>query len=135
MGAVMTLRRGVAWFFAVFGVLLIALVSYLAFVDLGRHKERIQAAVTQLTGREFVIEGELKFELFPRVSLVAENVRLANADWGSKQPMLKAGRLSTNVGLWSLIFGKPVDIHSFELRDATLLLERGGKDQVNWIFR
>jgi uncharacterized protein involved in outer membrane biogenesis len=131
----MTLRRGIAWFFVVFGVLLLALASYLAFVDLGRHKGRIQDLVTQLTGREFVIEGELKFELFPSVSLVAENVRIAHADWGSKQPMVQAGRLSTNVGFWSLIFGRPVDVRAFELRDATLLLERGGEDEVNWIFR
>jgi uncharacterized protein involved in outer membrane biogenesis len=129
-----TVRRGIAWFFVVFAVLIIGLASYLAFVDLGRHKVRIEKLVSDLTGREFVIEGELRIELFPSVSLVAGNARLANADWASKQPMIEVGRLAANVGLWSLVSGT-IDVHSFELSDGVVLLERGRGDEANWRFR
>ncbi len=130
----MTVRRGIAWFFIVFGVLIIGLASYLAFVDLGRHKARIEGLVSDLTGRDFAIDGELEIELFPSVSLVAENARLANADWASKQPMIEVGRLAANVGLWSLVSGT-VDVRSFELSDGVVLLERGRGDEANWRFR
>jgi uncharacterized protein involved in outer membrane biogenesis len=129
-----TVRRGIAWFFVVFGVLIIGLASYLAFVDLGRHKARIESLVSNLTGREFAIEGELRIELIPSVSLVAENARLANAEWASKQPMIEVGRLAANVGLWSLVSGT-ADVHSFELSDGVVLLERGRGDEANWRFR
>ena len=129
----MTLRRGFAWFFAIFGVLLIGCASYLAFVDLGIHKTRIEALVSNLTGRAFAIDGELKIELFPSVQVVAEKVHLANADWASKQPMLQVGRFAANVGLWSLMSG-PVDVRSFEFSDVAVLLEKGRDGKANWIF-
>jgi uncharacterized protein involved in outer membrane biogenesis len=129
-----TVRRGIAWSFVVFGVLIISLASYLAFVDLGRHKTRIESLVSDLTGREFVIAGKLRIELFPSVSLVAEDARLANAEWASKQPMIEVGRLAANVGLWSLVSGT-VDVRSFELSDGVVLLERGRGDEANWRFR
>jgi uncharacterized protein involved in outer membrane biogenesis len=129
----MTLRRGLAWFFVIFGVLLIGCASYLAFVDLGIHKTRIESLVSNLTGRTFAIDGELKIKLVPSVQVVAENVHLANADWASKQPMVQVGRLAANVGLWSLMSG-PVDVRSFELSDVTVLLEKGRHGKANWIF-
>ena len=129
-----TVRRGIAWFLIVFGVLFIGLASYLAFVDLGRHKARIERLVSDLTGRAFVIDGELEIELFPSVTLVAEKTHLANADWASKQPMVEVGRLGANIGLWSLISGT-VDVRSFELSDVVVLLERGRDGKANWHFR
>jgi uncharacterized protein involved in outer membrane biogenesis len=129
----MTLRRGIAWFFAIFGVLLIGCASYLAFVDLGIHKTRIESLVSDITGRTFSIDGELKIELFPSVQVVAENVHLANAEWASKEPMLQVGRFAAHVGLWSLMSG-PVDVRSFELSDVAVVLEKGRDGKANWIF-
>jgi uncharacterized protein involved in outer membrane biogenesis len=129
----MTLRRGFAWGCAFIGVLLVSCLLYLAFVDLGRHKVRIEGLVSQATGRAFNIDGELKIELFPTVSVVAERVRLANAEWASKEPMVQVGRLSTNVGLWSLISGR-VEVRAFELTDVVVLLEVGRKGEANWML-
>ena len=129
----MTLRRGFAWVFAFIGVLLLSCLLYLAFVDLGRHKVRIEGLVSQATGRAFNIDGELKIELFPTVSVVAERVRLANADWASKEPMVQVGRVAADVGLWSLISGT-VDVRAFELTDVVVLLEVGSKGKANWML-
>ena len=119
----MSLRRLVVIALSVVGAVLLAIVLYLALADLGRHKGRIEAFVTKQIGRPFAIDGALQLKVFPSIHVLAERVRVGNAEWGSKPQMVEIGRLSTHIGLWSLISG-PVDIRSFELSDVSVLLEK-----------
>jgi uncharacterized protein involved in outer membrane biogenesis len=127
----MSLGRLVAIALSVVGAVLLAIVLYLAFTDLGRHKGQIEAFVTNKIGRPFAIDGALELKVLPSVSLLAERVRIGNAQWGSKPQMLEIGRLSTHIGLWSLISG-PVDVRSFELSDVSVLLEKNSEGEGNW---
>jgi uncharacterized protein involved in outer membrane biogenesis len=129
----MSLRRIVAILLAAAAALLIAAVLYLAFGDLTRHKGRIEALVTTLIGRPFAIDGTFELQVLPSISLVAERVRLGNADWGSQPQMVELGHLSAKVGLWSLVSG-PVDVRSLEVRDLSVLLETGPEGQGNWVL-
>ena len=79
----------------------------------------------------FAIDGEFELDVFPSVSVLAERVRIGNAESGTKPRMLEVGRFSTQVGLWSLISG-PVDVRSFELADVSVLLERNREGADNW---
>lgn len=110
-----------------------AVVIYLAFFDLGRHKGRIEALVTELIGRPFAIDGTFELELLPSISVVAERVRVGNAGWGSQPQMIELGRLSARVGLWSLVSG-PVDVRSLEVSDLSVLLETGPDGKGNWVL-
>ena len=127
----MSLRRLAIAVLLATAALLAAAVLYVAFGDLSRHKGRIEALVTNLTGRPFAIDGALELQVLPSISVVAERVRLANADWGSQPQMVELGRLSASIGLWSLVSG-PVDVRSFEVRDLSVLLETGPDGQPNW---
>ena len=118
---------------AVLFAIVLYLVIYLAFADLGRHKSRIEAFVTKQTGRPFAIDGALELKVFPSVSVLAERVRFGNAAWGSKPQMVEIGRFATHIGLWSLVSG-PVDIRSFELSDVSVLLEKDSDGKGNWAF-
>ncbi len=71
--------------------------------------------------------------MVPSVSVLAERVRIGNAEWGSKPQMLEIGRFSMHVGLWSLVSG-PVDVRSFELSDVSVLLEKNREGVGNWAF-
>ncbi len=84
-------------------VLVAALCLYLAFGDLGGHKERIEQFVTQRIGREFAIDGTFSLKLIPAIRLQAEKVRVSNAPWGSTPQMLQVGRIAATIDLWSLI--------------------------------
>lgn len=95
----MSLRRLAAILLSAVAALLAALVLYLAFSDLGRHKGRIEALVTELIDRPFAIDGAFELELLPSISVVAERVRVGNADWGSQPQMVELGRLSARIGL------------------------------------
>src|SRR5262245_24869261 len=112
-------------------VLVAALVLYLTFADLSRFRPRVEAALSHATGREFRIAGEFVPRVFPRPSLVAEGVTLANADWGAPTPMISVGRASVEVGLWSLVRG-PIRIKKLELHDVAILLEENAAGARNW---
>ena len=129
----MSPRRLVVIALSVAGALLLAIVLYVALADLGRHKDQVEAFVTRKLGRAFAIDGAFELKIMPSVSLLAENVRVGNAEWGSAPQMVEVGRFSLNVGFWSLISG-PVDIRSFELKDVSVLLERNSVGEANWTF-
>ena len=129
----MSLARFFGVFFGIVGAVLLAVVLYIAFGDLSRHKGRIEALVTQSIGRPFAIDGPFKLKVIPVVDVSAERVRLGNAQGGSQPQMLEIGKAAVQIGLWSLISGPP-DVRSFELSDATVLLERGSDGKGNWIM-
>jgi hypothetical protein len=84
-------------------------------------------------GRDFRIAGELKLKALPHPSVVAEGVTLANAEWGTPMPMVAVGRVSAEVGLWSLLSG-PIRVKWLELRDVAILLEQNAAGKANWAF-
>src|SRR5215470_1620527 len=130
----MKLRRvfGLALAFTCLAVL--CCILYLSFADLGHHKARIETLVTRYTGREFVIEGDLRLRVFPTLTLLAERARFANAGWGSKPQMVEVGHLAAEIDTWSLLSG-PIDVRKVELSDVRVLLEQNRDGQGNWIFR
>jgi uncharacterized protein involved in outer membrane biogenesis len=126
-------KRLIGVFLGVIGAMLLAVVLYIAFGDLGRHKARIEALVTQGIGRPFAIDGPLELRVFPVVAVSAEQVRLGNAPGGSQPQMIEIGKAVVQIGFWSLISGPP-DVRLFELHDATVLLELGPDGKGNWIM-
>ncbi len=129
----MSRKRFFGVFFGIVGALLLALVLYIAFGDLGQHKGRIEAFVSKSLGRPFAIDGPLKLKVIPVVEVSAERVHLGNVPGGSRPQMVEIGSVAVKVGFWSLISGPP-DVRSFELRDATVVLERGSDGKGNWIL-
>jgi len=106
---------------------------YLSFADLSRYRPEIETVVSSAIGRDFRIAGDLKLKVLPNPSIVAEGVTLANADWGTPTPMVTIGSVSSDVALWSLLFG-PIRIKSLELRDVAILLEQNAAGDANWVF-
>ena len=129
----MSLKRIFGVFFGIVGAVLLVVVLYVAFADLGRHKGRIEAFVTKTIGRPFVIEGPLKVRLLPVIDVSAERVRLGNVPGGSEPQMVEIGKVAVKIDFWSLISGPP-DVRSFELTDATVLLEQGPDGKGNWVM-
>ena len=129
----MSLRRLAVIVLSAIAALLVAVVLYLAFGNLSQHKGRIEALATKMIGRPFAIDGAFELRVLPSISVVAERVRLGNADWGSKPQMVEVGRVSVQIALWSLLSG-PVDLRSFELSDVSVLLETNADGKGNWVF-
>ncbi len=91
------------------------------------NKEMVEKQISEATGREFKIEGELKpvFSLTPSVK--AEKVSMANAAWGSKSKLASIGSFEVKVQLLPLL-SKKIVIDKVIIDGADISLEKkGGK--------
>jgi uncharacterized protein involved in outer membrane biogenesis len=117
----------------VVSLILASAIVFLAFADFSKFKPQLEAAVTDATGREFRIAGTLEPKVFPVISLVAEDITLANADWSTEPLLAEVGHLTVRIGLWQLLSGAIV-IRELRLRDVAVLAETGPEGQSNLDF-
>src|SRR5690242_9379863 len=87
------------------GALLAFAVAFAIWFDWNMAKPYIQRQVTEKTGREFVIAGDLDVRLSLNPLISAEGVSLANAEWGTEQPMLAVKKIAFRISLWDLLKG------------------------------
>ncbi len=115
------------------GAVLVAAILYLWFADFSRFKPRVEAAVSEATGRDFRIDGEFSVDVLPSPTILVTEATLSNAPWAAESDMLRVGHFSTKFGLWSLLF-RPVVVHDLVLHDVTINLEVGADGKANWEF-
>lgn len=122
--------------FVLAGVLLLLVVGVvvaLIFIDIGSFKPQIAEAVKKATGRELTIAGDLRLNVSLVPGIVAEDVTLSNAEWGSRPDMVSVEHLEVRVALASLISGV-VEIEHIELVGADILLEVDPQGRANFDF-
>ncbi len=98
-----------------------------------RLRSLIADRVQQQTGREFAIRGPLAIRLLPRIAVVADDVVLGNARWGSRPEMLTVGRARLAVAIGPLLRGRVV-VSEVTLDRVDLLLETDRRGAGNWVF-
>jgi uncharacterized protein involved in outer membrane biogenesis len=109
------------------------LVFYAERLDWNTVRPRVEKEISDAAGREFEISGNLDFTLFPKPTVSAEGLRLANADWGSAPQMLEADSVIFTLTLRSIVLGNP-HTRSITLRGVKLLLEEHQDGRDNWHF-
>lgn len=115
----------------IFGVLFVLAVIFIAWFDWNMMKPYIERQVTEKTGREFVIEGDLNVRLSLNPLVSAEGLSLANADWGTEQPMLGVDKLSFRVSLSDLFMGNIV-LPEVSISQPKIILEKSVDGKRNW---
>lgn len=115
-------------------LLLVAVIAaiWLFTADLGFLKPRIESWVADRVQRQLLIE-DLELRLGSHLRVVAEGVRLADADWSSETLMLEIGRLEVAVDLLSALSG-PLQVESVSLKGARLDLIESRSGRRNWDF-
>ncbi|MDJ0928202.1 MAG: AsmA family protein [Gammaproteobacteria bacterium] len=91
----------------------------------------VENYVRDLTGRDFVIEGDFQPQWGRHLDVTGENLRLANADWAADEPMLTIRRLRVALDPWTLVDG-PLLLEAIEIDEARLYLEEHRKHGANW---
>ena len=94
-------RKILVTFASIFAIVVITISLF----DWNMLKPYIERQVTKKTGREFVIRGNLDVNLFFNAKISVEGLFLANADWGTGQPMLDIEKLSFRINPWKLLWG------------------------------
>lgn len=106
-------------------------VVVLKSMDFNEYRGLIAEQVKAATGRDLTIAGRLKLEISLSPSLAVEDVRLANAPWGSRRDMIVLKRLAAEVRFLPLLRGK-VEIDRLVLSGLDIALEVDGQGRTNW---
>lgn len=110
-----------------------AAVGVLSTMDFSTYRPLVAEKVKNATGRDFEIMGDLRLSIGMTPALVAEEVRLQNAPFGTRAEMIKARRLEAEVALLPLLLGR-VEITHLALIGPDILLETDEQGRGNWDF-
>src|SRR6185503_10206522 len=78
-------------------IFLLLVLIFVIWFDWNMVKPYVERQVTEKTGREFLIRGNLDVDLSLNPLISADGISLANADWGTEQPMLSVDRLAFRI--------------------------------------
>ena len=126
-------RRIVLW--SGFGLLalIVLAVSWLLLADLGSLKPQIERWASETTGRQISIDGELRIDIAANSSVIAEGIRISNADWADEPDMISVGRIELVVDLRSILSG-PITVDLIDLDNARIFLEKPVEGNPNWVM-
>lgn len=99
--------------------------------DVTEYRDILTAELRKQTGRKVEIKGAFDLSVSFAPSIVAEDLSIANAPWGSRAEMLTAKRLEVKIALFPLI-GGTVEAKRLVLDGADLLLETDKEGTSNW---
>ena len=113
-------------------LLVIVLALTLPFlINPNRFKDDIAAAVKEKTGRELVIQGDIKLSMFPWLGLQIGPLELSNADGFGGAPFAAINETDVHVHFWPLLHRR-VEVGEVKLDGLTLDLELDANGHNNW---
>lgn len=89
--------------------------------------------IKRTTGRDFRVNGELSIRFLPTLAVVANDVALSNAEWGTRPEMVTLQQVAFEIALRPLL-DQEIRILSVDVKGADALLESNGKGGFNWMF-
>ena len=98
-------------------VIVIGIVSLIVFVDPNHFRGYISQTVKDKTGYELTIEGDLRWHIWPQVSILTDAVKLS--DTGATKPLLTADNMRLDVELLPL-FSKNLAIKNVFIKSALI---------------
>ena len=125
--------RALKWTGGIVAGLIVLLILFVAF-GLNALRGPIERKVSEMTGRELRIDGNLKpvwSWVYPRFR--AEKVTFANPGWASERLMLRADVVEASIELLPLLRGQ-VYIPEVHLVRPQLDLEVASDNRKNWIL-
>jgi len=112
-------------------VLLLMSPVILNNIDLNQFKKIIETRVTELTGRQLKIDGDLQFVFSLQPFLRMEKVSFGNAPWSKQEQMLTFELLQLQIHLLPLL-KKQLVIEQLLIKDLMLVAEKNIDGQANW---
>lgn len=112
-------------------VTLVAVAIY--FFEWNMLRGFVERRVTQATGRDFHINGDMDVKLSWRPRITLNEVSMANAAWSDTPLMAQLTRAEIVLDLRSL-FRREVSIPVLHLTQPDVVLEKNPMGMANWIF-
>lgn len=114
-------------------VLVGAAIAVPFLVPVEQYKGRIEAEVTQRTGRDFRIEGPVSLSLLPKLAVELNQVAFAGPSGARSAEMARLGKLELELKLWPLLSGQ-VELDKLVLREPHIALEVDAQGRPNWVL-
>ena len=118
---------------AVLIVTVIIVGAVLFFLPAEQYARIVARQVEEATGRETLIEGDVRLTVWPELGFRTGAVTVANAEWSSSGAMFRAQGLAVGVDLLTLL-GGDLHITRIEAVGPEILLETAPDGQANWEF-
>lgn len=103
------------------------IIALVVFVDPNNFKGYISETVKDKTGYVLTIEGDLRWHVWPQISILTDSVRLV--DEGAKKPLLTADNMRLDVELLPL-FSKQLTVKNVLVKSAIINISDDSKGQV-----
>ncbi|MCK5431392.1 MAG: AsmA family protein, partial [Gammaproteobacteria bacterium] len=105
----------------------------ISMFDVNQYKGELTQVVEEATGRKLVIGGDIGFKISLIPTVVVEDVKFANASWGSKPDMLSLDKFEVQVSLMPLLSGN-ILVNRVILLEPEILLETNKQGKGNWVL-
>ncbi|GAB4369474.1 MAG: AsmA family protein [Kiloniellaceae bacterium] len=127
------LRRLLTILAAVVVAVLVAAYAMISSLDVTEVAAVAKAEVKAATGRDLTVAGPVGLQISLNPSVTLEDVRFANAPWGSRADMVLLKRLEIEVALLPLLTGDVV-VRRLVAVEPDILLETDAEGSGNWSF-
>ncbi len=102
-----------------------------SLIDWNAYKGTIAERVSQTTGRQVELRGNVGFTLLPSPALTVRDARLANASGAAEPDMVRLKKLDARVALGPLLSGR-IQVESITLVEPTFVVEVLMDGRINW---
>jgi len=132
------MNRVVKWLLIVCGGLLVVILAIIliapSLVDINKFRPQIENAVSEATGRPFTLGEDLRLSLFPWTSVTVNDVHLGNPPGFEEKDLFRLETLEVRVEFMPLVlsFFKDIQVKTFILKGARIVLETGKDGKTNW---
>ena len=116
---------------ALVAAVLVAGVAILSTMDFEDLRGVIEAEAEKATGRKLTVAGEIDLSLSLTPAIAVEDIRFANADWGSRPEMVTIRRLEIEVAILPLFSGE-IQVKRLVVVAPDILLETDAQGRGNW---
>ncbi len=128
------LRRLLKWVGGFLLVITLLIVLIIAFFNWNWLRGPIERMVTEKTGRQLVINGDLSAQLaWPRPSFRAERITFANPPWAKEKQMVAVDGVEFTIDLSELLM-KNVVLPEVRLERPIVFLEQSADGRKNWLL-
>jgi hypothetical protein len=105
----------------------------ISMFDVNQYKGELTQVVEEATGRKLVIGGDIGFKISLIPTVVVNDVKFANASWGSKPDMLSLDKFEVQASLLPLLSGN-IQVNRVILLKPVIFLETDKQGKGNWVL-
>ncbi len=112
-------------------LILLAVLIIPRFVDVNRYRPQIEQQVTRITGRPFVLGGELDLSIFPWMGLTLSDLSLGNPEGFDQKEFITIKRFEVRVKVLPL-FSRTIQVKKFVVDTPEIFLVKSRAGDTNW---